>query len=325
MDNPRSGNSHDICSDKGCSQNESSQVDCEPQILPDSWTKQGDDQWLELLDEHFATEMALGVLPFLAEPTCAEAIVTHHPQKVLEVNAKFLTILGFKPTEVIQTLRIVKGPMTDDGKLSRLIHKSLQSSPMDENIVLYRKDGEELPCIVRGQPTTYDMQPACKLCIVPYSFEPVDRDATNGGCGDVVDCILRTAAKPVQALEQFRICGDSSSFRELLGFRADDAVQVFACVFPISSTIITSPMLNLYLRHALWLLNRAAIATYLSAERGMSPYPPLCRRRRSLSKWYAGRAPTRRHSSPPFTRPPRRRRPSPRAAAAARPAPATTP
>ena len=94
MDNPRSGNSHDICSDKGCSQNESSQVDCEPQILPDSWTKQGDDQWLELLDEHFATEMALGVLPFLAEPTCAEAIVTHHPQKVLEVNAKFLTILG---------------------------------------------------------------------------------------------------------------------------------------------------------------------------------------------------------------------------------------
>ena len=215
---------------KGHSSSDSSQVDFGTQMnLSDTGKTQTDDQWLEYFEEHFATEVDIGLLPKTGVPLIAEAIVSEYPYRILEANSSFLMTLGFKPIEVIQTLRIIKGPETDDSKLTRVIQKAIDDFSSDENIVLYRKDGEELTCVVRGQPIMYDSQPACKLCILPYSFDSPEVNSAERSIGE---CILQCrraapAAHRTVALEHYRICGGSVSFRDLLGFRRDDAVQVW--------------------------------------------------------------------------------------------------
>lgn len=193
------------------------------------------DEWLAILDEHLATE---SVLPLFDSPDFAEAIISDSPYRILEANAKFLMILGFKPVEAIQSLRIIKGPETDDGRLCRLIRKAFDNCSCDESIVLYRKDGEEVTCVVRGIPAEYDSLPACKLRILPYSFESADAHFSVRQRRNTRTCMVQcrtaeaegyhseAARRNAPRLEQFRICGDSAPFRELLGFRPGDAVQV---------------------------------------------------------------------------------------------------
>jgi hypothetical protein len=226
----------DSCCSKGHSTSESSQADFEEQItLSDTGKTLKDDQWLDILDEHFASAMDFGLTTTLGKPLIAEAIVSECPSRILETNSAFLTTLGFKLVEVLQTLRIIKGPETDDSKLTRLIQRAIEDSSSDVSIVLYRKDGEDITCVVRGEPIMYDSQPACRLRILPYSFESQD---VNGSASFVGECNIQcqrslsvqplTTAAPrnTMALEHFKICGGSASFRELLGFRPDDSVQV---------------------------------------------------------------------------------------------------
>eukprot|EP00291_Cryptomonas_curvata_P018565 CAMPEP_0172161688 /NCGR_PEP_ID=MMETSP1050-20130122/6261_1 /TAXON_ID=233186 /ORGANISM="Cryptomonas curvata, Strain CCAP979/52" /LENGTH=279 /DNA_ID=CAMNT_0012831607 /DNA_START=60 /DNA_END=896 /DNA_ORIENTATION=- len=233
-------NDPDCGSSKCHSSSSSSQSDAES-LKMHNISEKGpiDDSWIGVLEEQFASEMEIGSLPQETH-LCAEAIISNAPYRIIETNTQFLVALGFKPKDVIQSLRVIKGPDTDDGRISRLIQKAFNGGISDESVVFYKKDGEELACIIRGQLIAHDGQPACKLSLLPYSFEDANPqgDIARSSSTLVGECILQnrwaaSAPEPrgsanrsaEHLLEQYRICGACPSFRDLLGFRAEDSLQ----------------------------------------------------------------------------------------------------
>jgi hypothetical protein len=225
---------------KGHSSTSSSQSDSESHPIRISDKGPIDDIWTEILDQKFDSEIEINSLS-QESYSCAEAIISDDPYRILESNSQFLVALGFKPNDVLQSLRVIKGPDTDDGRISCLIQKAFNGGISDDCVTFYKKDGEELPCIIRGQLIAHDRQPACKLSLLPYSFEDAKQqgDTARSSSTLVGECILQnrwaasapeprgTASRSAEhLLEQYRICGACPSFRELLGFRAEDSLQV---------------------------------------------------------------------------------------------------
>jgi hypothetical protein len=149
-----------------------------------------------------------------------EAIVSEYPFYIFEKDQNFLEILRFGEGDSFKTLRLAQGPATDERRLQNLVQKSLDGYPSDESFVFYCKDGGEINCVVNGHITSVEGVPACKLLLLPFSF-------------DSGDCVLQSkildeslSGTDSSSLEGYRVCSIDDSLRELLGFRPDDIVRV---------------------------------------------------------------------------------------------------
>ena len=87
-----------------------------------------------------------------------------YPYRICDVTESFASKLGFKQTELKNaTLRLVFGPKTDLTRLQRVLSGHSRS---EDEIWLYRKDGEEIECSIRS--STSDLQrgdPVSKITI----------------------------------------------------------------------------------------------------------------------------------------------------------------
>jgi hypothetical protein len=81
----------------------------------------------------------------------AASVLPEYPFRLCDATDSFASLLGFKVNELKgNTLRLVFGPQTDLGKLKRIMPLG---SDIEEGICLYRKDGEEMNCLIRCSPS----------------------------------------------------------------------------------------------------------------------------------------------------------------------------
>ena len=112
------------------------------------------------LDTHAETNIIAGIYPELSwrwvvPENCASIVIgLQAPYRIREVDAAFEKRSLFRAADLHgSSLRLISGPKTEFGKLNSAIARIALgelSVQLPHPIVLYRRDGEELPCILRA-------------------------------------------------------------------------------------------------------------------------------------------------------------------------------
>ena len=94
------------------------------------------------------------------------------PHYVLQANTKFEDMFGFRAAELQRLLRNITGPKTDAKTFRSLISNGAREQQSENLLVLYRKDGHELPCRLNVYPSEHEGESTTTI-----EFNPITKQS----------------------------------------------------------------------------------------------------------------------------------------------------
>jgi hypothetical protein len=106
------------------------------------------------------------------EQARSAVISADYPYRVFQQTPEFSKMFGFKESEHgLVSLRILFGPDTDLAKLKAMVSNIIRSGEHEDWFTFYKKNGDDLKTLLRGNLIQFDGRNACQLNFEGLIFE----------------------------------------------------------------------------------------------------------------------------------------------------------